>query len=154
MPETKNTSAHLTEEVIQAIALGGENLEAEKIHLQNCPHCMSSVSSYRLLFIGIRDQPVPVFSFELDKLVLAQLPQPQPRVSSDKTITLFMVLAVFFTACIFYGLFSGHFQQFFPLIEPIKHLLIITAAVTICLFQVYEIIKQYRQKINILENYH
>jgi hypothetical protein len=67
-------------------------------HIESCPDCQSEVSTYQLLFSEIKEQPAAAFDFDLQELVLSQLPKAHPRLSTDDIIAGFLV--IFTCSCI------------------------------------------------------
>lgn len=68
-------NGHLSDEIIQEYAWNPKALNADELaHVQVCGFCQQQVADYKLLFSAIAQVPGPEFSFDLEKLVLDQLP--------------------------------------------------------------------------------
>ena len=65
---------HLTEEEIQLYAMVHQNAEPRIIdHIANCENCRERAAMYKFLFYEIKEQPAPVFDFDIAGLVLPAL---------------------------------------------------------------------------------
>ncbi len=56
---------HLSEEEIQALALGTENQGKFYGHLQHCLQCRKSIETYQTIFTALAQQPMITFGFDI-----------------------------------------------------------------------------------------
>src|SRR5579872_3406757 len=74
---------HLTEDMLQQCALNpGECPDETLTHLFECAECRKVVEAYEHLGTLLRDQPAPVFEFDLAAAVIARLDSPELAVES------------------------------------------------------------------------
>lgn len=69
------TFGHPSEMELQQYALDHSTCSRETIqHFEACETCQAQAAAYRSLFAGIKEQPRPVFDFDVSGLILSQLP--------------------------------------------------------------------------------
>jgi hypothetical protein len=90
-------NSHPSVKEIQQYAIDRSDCAPElTAHIDTCAYCISEMKAYQTLFSAIKNQPEPVFDFDLSGLVLSQLPETGPRLSPDNIIAWFLVI---FTCC-------------------------------------------------------
>ena len=142
---------HLSEEELQQYIPDPEACAGSVIeHLGSCEACMGRAKTYQLLYAGIRQQPKPVFEFDLAELVITRLQQPIPFHSFYSRgiyhyllIGLTCVLALSF---LFHEYLAGLFIRYSNLL---LYLFIATTSIVL-LFQCIEIYGKYRKQIRVL----
>jgi RNA polymerase sigma factor (sigma-70 family) len=76
------TIGHPSEMELQQYALDNSTCSSENMqHIEACENCQAQTAAYRLLYAAIKEQPSPVFDFDLSGLILAQLPGKQAEQS-------------------------------------------------------------------------
>jgi anti-sigma factor RsiW len=71
---------HPSDEVLQEYVEGRSVCTPVEIdHIASCPDCQETIAAYRTLAGALKEQPAPVFDFDLAAVVIARL-EPQPRV--------------------------------------------------------------------------
>lgn len=124
---------HLNDNEIQQYVLQKATCNADIVkHIEHCATCEIKAKQYSLLFEGIKQQEQPAFNFNIADLVIAQLPQPEEKVSTDKLFFYWIIfICVVFLSIVSY-LFKDTLFGFF------KGITLIVAALTIttvtCLF--------------------
>src|ERR1700721_173539 len=69
------TIAHPSAMELQEYALDKSGCPSSRAaHIENCENCRAVIANYQSVFTGIKEQPRPVFDFDLSGLVLEQLP--------------------------------------------------------------------------------
>ena len=143
---------HPGEERIQQFVLEKLSIDLETVnHILKCKICKERVQAYEKLFSGIKEQTVPVFDFDLEQSVLAQLPKPAVKYSEDKNL----VLAIIGCSLIFIIGAGFLMNEYLPgIIEGTNTILvylILTTIAIVCIFQVTEIVNNYQKKIKTLK---
>jgi len=71
---------HLSEEEIQALAMGTENQSKFHGHLQHCIKCRKSIEAYQTIFTALAQQPMLTFGFDvtLPTEIATQKVKPNP----------------------------------------------------------------------------
>ena len=144
---------HLTDDEVQHYAvdkLGCEKRIAEHIHF--CEECRSKVEVYQLLITEIKQQPQPVFDFDLSKMVLQQLPSTKTTIANDKAL----VLIFGFMGIAFLGGAIYIFQRYFDLFEGMKTIfiyLIVITAITVLIYLLIDMYKKYQKEMKVLDLY-
>jgi hypothetical protein len=90
---------HPSEKEIQKYAL--DEMDADPViiaHIGSCFDCQAEVSTYQMLFSGIKEQTAAAFDFDVQELVLSKLPKTHTRLSTDDIIAGFLV--IFTCSCI------------------------------------------------------
>src|SRR5258706_3433125 len=139
------TDKHLTDNEIPEYAFehsGGETNIVE--HVEICEECKSKVAAYQLLFTAIREQPEPVFDFDLEKMVLAQLPQQKTRsLPENFYIYLFVLAGTALTGAALY-IFRSFVTVLFEGIAPLSIYLIATTIIIILIALSIDMYKTYQ----------
>jgi len=145
---------HLSEIEIQQFALDKANCEKNIIdHIALCQKCMVKAANYQLMFSGIKQDPKPVFDFDLAVLVLKQIPKTQTSVSSNFFFFYFLVAVTMGSIGIAGYIFRAYLSRIFTGILPIVMYLIIITAAAILVFQAIELYKKYQKKMQSLNSY-
>jgi len=145
------TDKHLSEKQIQQYVLN-ELVpdESFKKHLQTCAHCRAMEEAYTTLFSTIKQEPKPVFDFEVSNLVVAQLPKPAAK---KETSFLWPLVSIAFgmVLAIIWG-FKKVLLNVFANLSTIAIGLVILSAVLLLIFQVFDLYKQNQQQLNLLNS--
>ena len=145
---------HLTDDEVQQFVIDKLNCEeriAQHVHL--CEECKAKAEIYRLLITGIRQQPQPVFDFDLSAVVLQQLPSAKIKNADDKLlIWLFVFIGIGLTGTAIY-FFEESFVHLFEGIATIFIYLIIITAVTVLIALFVDMHKRYNKRIKLLDSF-
>ncbi|HVM88690.1 MAG TPA: hypothetical protein VMT76_10925 [Puia sp.] len=153
---------HLSEEMIQQYVLDAAIYDADAVsHIHGCELCRSKAEAYQMLFAGIEQQPKPVFDFDLQELVMQQIPQAEPEVSPQRMPVFLLPVFIMATACIaayFYRTNIIFYYKKYVLgistgVSKSVLYLLTTAALAILIFQSIELYKKYQRKIDDLNFY-
>lgn len=147
-------SRHLNDDEIQQYVLQKAACDIDIIkHIQDCETCKLKAAQYTLLFEEIKQQEKPVFDFNIADLVIAQLPQPRYKDSTDKLFFYFIIfLCVFFLSIIFYFL-GNNLLNLFKGITPIVVALTITTAICLFVILCIDMYKKYQAQMKTLNFY-
>ena len=145
---------HLTDDEVQQFVIDQEHCEiriAEHIH--TCKDCKIKTEVYRSLIAGIKQQPQPVFDFDLAAAVLNQLPAAQTKTASERSVmwVLIIVLAGFLAAGTYY--FRSYIASMFEGLAAILIYLIVISVVTVIAALVFDMYKKYRKEMKVLDLY-
>jgi len=163
---------HLSDMELQQWVLDPTNCGAEQLaHLGQCEKCMIKAGEYRLLITQIRQEPAPVFDFDLKEVVLSQLrgyerqlepgyEQVLPSDGSHEPIRTrgsgpmgIVWLVVFLVPGALLYLFGKEVRGLFSGFSGMMLWLLGTSAAIILLFQSIELYKKYQRKIDALNLY-
>jgi hypothetical protein len=137
---------HLTENEIQDCALG--TAESDQIqHLNFCPLCHTKVANYRLILEVMDELPKPSFDFDVEELVMAQLPQPAVRSERWVYIAACFVLALLFVPL---WIFRDELAKIAHDVQPVALCLTGLTVVVILPLHVGELYRKHLKKINAL----
>ena len=71
---------HPSDDVLQEYVEGRSGCTPVEIeHIAGCPDCQETITAYRMLAGALKEQPAPVFDFDLAAAVIARL-EPKPRI--------------------------------------------------------------------------
>ena len=138
--------AHLSEEELQQYILDRPACTPEDItHLDGCPDCQARVAAYGLLMEGLRQQPAPVFGFDVPAVVMRRLAEspgadPFPRLATAALILLVTAVPAW--------LFRKSAYYVFTDISAVFLYLILAAAGVFVGLRVLQLMKRYQQIIN------
>ena len=144
---------HLTDDEVQQFVVDKLNCEKailEHVHL--CEGCKTKVEIYQMLITGIKQQPQPVFDFDLSASVLQQLPSRKEK-TSDRTL----LWALIFIGIVFVGLIGYYFQHSFAYvfegISAIFIYLIVISVVTVLAGLFIDMYKKYNREMKLLDSF-
>ena len=145
---------HLTDEEIQEYVLDKSAVDkATSEHASTCEECKARVSDYQLLFAAIKQQPQPVFDFDLAELVMANYRQRNP--SPLPAILLFTFSywwrLLLTGAAIYY--FRTYIASLFTSITPLLIYLAATTIITVAVMLSLDMYKNYHRKMRALDFY-
>jgi anti-sigma factor RsiW len=143
---------HLAEEQMQQYALDPKGCpRGVAEHVAACPQCKAAAAEYQVLFALVKAQPKPAFDFDVASLVMARIPQPQPRFSAaDFAMYLLMAAAAILAACVPVLWFKEALLTLFAAISSGVLYAAAAIAATVIGLQALENYKDYRKKIYIL----
>ena len=144
-------SDHLSEMEMQLYALNKPGCEPRvNEHLEECGYCKCKAAAYRALFSEIKQQPKPVFDFDLPGLVLTQLPKSNRRLLLND----FFILLLVFVALSIIGITVYMFRKFlsnvFSSISTFFIYTIIITATTVIILKCTDMYRSYKMKMNVL----
>ena len=145
------TTKHLSEAEMQQFALGIGNCTTPIIdHIQSCETCRIKADTYKLIFAEIKEQPKPVFDFNLTDLVMNQLPQPKQNTSFENVV-LYITTVVSILITVFAIYFFGPFlSNALTDITPIVSYLVITTLASLLIFMCIDMFAKYSKQMKIL----
>ena len=144
---------HLTDDEVQEFVGDKKYCEVKIVeHIHSCEICRAKVEVYQLMIKEIKKQPQPAFDFDLSRMVLQKLPSSKTTIVNDKALILifgFMVIA-------FLGGVIYLFQSYFDLFEGIKTIfiyLIAITAITVLVYLLIDMYKEYQKEMKVLDLY-
>lgn len=144
---------HLSDEDIQEYALNPLECDIRiSGHAGGCSECLLRVNEYRLIFDGIKEQPQPLFDFDLAELVVAQLPTEKPKTKGVWAIYVALLIFVLLAGTGIY-LFRDYVLAIFSGIGTFVLYLIITTVFTILVVLSMDMYKSFQKKIHSLDVY-
>ena len=152
------TAKHLSDVELQQYALDKSNCTMGSItHINACASCQAEAAAYLVLFSRIKDQPKPVFDFDLSALVLEQLPNPIPAQSNrvwrfSLSAWLLAILCMVIVGVPLY-LFRINLWNMFAGISGVSTYIIFATAIFIVLFRILKMYKKYQRQMESLNFY-
>jgi hypothetical protein len=145
---------HLTDNEIQQYALDNSDCPINVIdHVEACEECKLKAENYRLLFTGINLQPVPVFDFDLEKSVLAELTRSKRKSLPENLYIYGLVIAgsvLIGVALYFYG---NYIADLFAGVAPLSIYLLATTVMAVLIALGIDMYKGYQKKMRALNLY-
>ena len=144
-------NSHPKEKEIQEYAINPSACSREIMeHIESCAHCREEMMSYQFLYAGFKQQPRPVFDFDVAALVLPQLASREPLLSADRFIAGFLV--VFICSCVGIPVFLFHqyILNMFSGISPFFIYIILGSATVIVLIKTLDLYKKYKNQMSLL----
>jgi hypothetical protein len=140
---------HLSEDQLQQYSLGVLT-DAELVaHTVVCPSCQLQVKAYQLLIKGVKEMEEPVLEFNLEELVLSQLPVVVAPANKDRTLY-FILLAPIVLLAVMGIIFQEIFTYLFTETKPVILALTIVFFIGIAIIQLNHHYQSYRKKMNTL----
>jgi hypothetical protein len=144
------TTAHPNDNEIQEYSLGNMSDMVIATHMDNCALCSAKAAQYRLIFAAVKQQPAPVFDFDVTALVMQQLPAAKTKHSSDRYPAYAIGGMVVFALAALIYLAKNYFTGIVNGLAPVLIGLIIITAVIITAFLLADMYKKFRAKMDAL----
>lgn len=145
---------HLSEEELQQLALDPQHADPTwAAHIHNCPECSAAIANYRVIFSSLKTMEKPVFNFDVEKIVMAQLPAAKPSRQGAPWYSILMAMAAGIVFAIPLLVMNRFLIQLLKGIPVIILDIIIITALGIVIFQCGEILASYRKKMRLLNFY-
>lgn len=146
---------HLSEEELQQYVLnnmGGDPEFTE--HLQSCDDCKLAIENYRLLFSNITQQEVPVFEFDLSKLVLQQLePSPKKEILLENFLMYSFSIAMFIIIGVLLYFFRVSLFDLFRGVGKLEIYITVASVMVLLILLCIDQYKTYQHKMKMLDLY-
>jgi hypothetical protein len=110
-------------------------------------------ATYQALFSGIKEEPKPVFAFDVPALVLSRLPAGKARSSPDPVLAWLVALLVVATIGIPLFLFRKNLENMFGEVSAFFLYAILAAAIIIVLFTLMDMYKKHQKQMKALNFY-
>ena len=148
------TTKHLTDDELQQYVLNGGPIKNEiAAHINVCEDCSTRMEAYRVLIMGIEQQPAPVFDFDLQELVLSRLPAVAEKKTGDNLSPwIFIGPAVIAGGLIIY-FFGGYFAYLLAGIATLATGLVSLSAGILATVLGIDMYRTYKKKINAVDLY-
>ena len=142
---------HPAENILQQYAADKLDCSLATVeHIQSCMHCMAEVESYQLLFSQIKKISKPVFDFDLESMVIPQLPEPRRALSADRFIAGFLILFICSCIGIPVFLFWTYIQNIFSGISTFFLYAIIISATVIFIIKALDMYNLFRKQMQVI----
>src|SRR5688572_791510 len=142
---------HLTDTQIQQFVFDqSESADDSKAHIQNCAACTRRVEEYRLFFAELKLLPEASFDFNLEAIIMAQLPQPSYNKKEDKGLLYGFAIICFMSVVSLIYFFGKELAALFGGVELLLTALIITTALCVLVFLGIDMYRMYLKKMNAL----
>jgi hypothetical protein len=144
---------HLIDDELQQYVIDKHRCERRIAeHINFCEECRTKAEFYQLMIAGIRQQPQPVFDFNLSDRVLQQLPLPEEKANDSLLLSVLIVIGcVFMGTAIYY--FEGSLVYLFRGVAAIFIYLIIISALTVFGWVFIDMYKKYNKEMKLLDSY-
>ena len=121
--------------------------------IHTCKECKIKAEVYRSLITGIKQQPQPVFNFDLSASVLNQLPVAQQGATSGKSVIWILVFVSvgFLSGGAYY--FRSYIAGMFEGVAAILIYLIAISAITVIAAIGFDMYKKYKKEMKVLDLY-
>ena len=139
---------HINEKEIQQYVLAKDDCDINILeHINHCQKCKAEVEIYELLFAAIKEEPNPIFEFDLADLVMQQLPEKQ-NFSFEKYLIAILsgILIAIISILIF--LINRYFPTLFNGISSIQFSLIFVTILLISIYIYIDMNKNYKDQMN------
>lgn len=145
---------HLNEKEIQQYVLDDAAVNIAVIeHIHSCQQCKEKAAAYRLLFSGLQQQTENSFDFNLEELVMSQLPLPVTKSTKENALIYVFITAAAAIAGFALYYFRNYLVTLYENIAPVFIYLVVTTTITMSAFLVVDMYKSYKKKMHILDFY-
>lgn len=150
-------NGHPSDDQVQMYSSGHPLPEPVTQHIESCEACLATVSEYRLLSGSLKDLPSEHFGFDLEALVMQQLPIVPAKAATARRAPaslgwiLLIVFGIAGPAALVYQ-YRQALSRLIAAAEPLMIPLIATTALTFMGLLAMDMLRQYRKKSALLEN--
>lgn len=146
------TGKHLTDEEIQKYVTSLKTQSSSPFyeHFATCISCKTKADNYVQMITALEAQSIPVFDFDVTELILSQLPV---RTKKSKFKMIFAHYDLIALICILIGMAIYFRKSLIALFSGsmIINLLLLTTIVLILCFQIIDMQKKHKKKMDMLE---
>ena len=143
--------SHPSEREIQDYVLDKSGCAQSTIeHIESCEHCRAAITTYRLLFSEIQEQPSPAFEFDLSALVLAKLPSAPAPLPADRFVAGFLIFFICFCVAVPVYLLRKYFLNLFTDLSSFFIYSIIISTIIIMFLKALGMYKKYQKQMHFL----
>ena len=119
-------------------------------HIFHCEACSLKSAQYASVVTGIKQQSDPLFTFDLTKLVMEQLPAKKGKPFFDKYFIYLISGVLIFSLPIMIYPLKKYFPNWKTCLTPIMISLIAAAALIISILAFFDMYRNFREKMNVL----
>lgn len=142
---------HLTDTQIQQFVFDQSgSADDSKAHIQNCAVCSRRVEEYRLFFGELKMLPEATFDFNLEAIIMEQLPQPSISPKEDKGLLYVFAIICFLSVLSLIYFFGGVLAALFGGVKLLFTALIVTTALCVLIFMGIDMYRMYLKKMKAL----
>ena len=142
---------HLIDAQIQQVVFDqSEVADDSKVHIQHCAVCSRRVEEYRMFFEELKMLPEATFDFNLEAIIMEQLPQPSVNPKEGRGLTYGFAIICFLSALSLIYFFGKELVALFGGIELLSTGLIVTTALCILVFMGIDMYQMYLKKMKAL----
>lgn len=146
------TQEHLTENELQQFAMALQADREQAAHIAECAKCSAAITNYRTMFSALSTLEKPVFNFDIEKQIMAELSVSTTRKKHFPFTAIAISAISVATVAIAIFKMKSYFTNMFSIPAPVLYLVTATA-LTIVIFQCRDLITNYRQKMRLLNYY-
>lgn len=143
---------HLTDAQIQQVVFDqSEVADDSKVHIQHCAACSRRVEEYRLFFDKLKMLREATFDFNLEALIMEQLPQPSMiNKQEGKGLMYGFAIICFLSVLSLIYFFGKELVALFGGVELLLTGLIVTTALCVLVFLGVDMYRMYLKKMKVL----
>jgi hypothetical protein len=153
---------HLSDGDIQQYVLNKAGCTMSIItHMHDCEYCSAKAETYKLIFSEIKQQPKPIFDFDLSAAVMEQISPEKPKFSLNSLPGFVIILSALAAIGVPSYLYKAKIIYFFKtyilgITSGISSIVIFLIGITFLIFLIFQCIemyKKYQRKIDDLNFY-
>lgn len=142
---------HLSDSDIQRFTFDLSECDAKIIrHIDSCEVCQNKVAYYRSIAKSIQDMPVPSFEFELEEMILDNLPVTKEKLTTINYLTYFLIISCLALAVLALYSFWDTLHNLFSYTPAIVNYFIISVAILISIALSFDMCRSFNQKADLL----
>lgn len=142
---------HLTDAQIQQFAFDQSGVaDDRKVHIQHCVVCSRRVEEYRLFFGELKLLREAAFDFNLEAIIMEQLPQPSINQQEGKGLMYGFAIICFLSVLSLIYFFGKELVALFGGVELLLTGLIVTTALCVLVFLGVDMYRMYVKKMKAL----
>ena len=142
---------HLTDAQIQQVVFDqSEVADDSKVHIQHCAVCSRRVEEYRLFFDELKMLREASFDFNLEAIVMEQLPQSSINQKEGRWLLYGFAIICFLSVLSLIYFFGKELVALFGGVELLLTGLIVTTALCVLVFLGVDMYRMYLKKMKVL----
>jgi hypothetical protein len=142
---------HLTDAQIQQFVFDqNEVADESKIHIQHCAACSRKVEEYKLVFGELKMLQEAAFDFDLEAMIMEQLPLPSINPKEDKSLLYGFAIICFLSVLSLIFLYGKELVALFGGMELLLTGFIVTTALCVLVFLAVDMYRMYLKKMKTL----
>jgi hypothetical protein len=142
---------HLTDAQIQQVVFDQSGVaDDSKLHIQHCAACSRRVEEYRLFFGELKALPEAAFDFNLEAMIMEQLPQPSINPKEGRGLLYGFAIICFLSVLSLIHFFGKDLVALFGGMELLLTGFIVTTALCVLVFLAVDMYRMYLKKMKAL----
>jgi hypothetical protein len=145
---------HITDNEIQQFLFPDSIIDQRiREHVESCNECKSRVDQFKLIFVSVSELKKPQFDFNLTDTIMEVIQGSKHKYSIGRILIAFSFAVIVSISGILAYFLKIDIVELVSGIAPISVYLILTALISILLFHCFDINRQYKKHMDLVNSF-